>query len=723
MAEQSVKNKKNTKFAKLFKKYRLRSDISSLSSFADLLADEGFYHETSVFNKWQVGTRTPSSREILMATINIFAKQKGMQTIEEANEFVESLGLRGLDINESTSISKSFNKNYVKDLPILSNEFIGKEKILKNISWDLLNQKKVFVYGLPGSGKTYTAIHLANKLKNHFSDGIFWFRADLKDCEAIVNELLEHFGFYFQNIYDYDDKINKLNNFLSKRNILIIIDNLDNKNFIDLAIKLKSSVMITSVIKHENHVDNSLVTYKTEAFTEEEFLLLSKKILGKPFCDIYGQQLTEVYEKTKGMPILGVLFTKHIYNFAGAISEKNLIDEFLKDLFKIEYDNKNLGGMIDYLFNTLSPDTGNFLTQMCIFNGQSFGIKLASKLSALNKSETQNKLTDLCNKSIIEHISSNRFCIHPTIRHHVAKKLKKEAYVQLVNIYAGDIKNMIFGSEDYINYLNIELDNILTLFDNCFDLKLYKECLDIWSLISEYIFLKGYWEILLKRDQKIQKSFLENKDENNLYIYLIEELGRVYFLQNNNKKLKELLTRCQKRANEKKDLLLSTLILQKVGLKNFYAKKIKLAEKQLKDTLKPLQSLKMDEQLAKSYAYLGMTQAVLGKNKEAILNIKKGLNSMSLSKDTSISSFLYAYLGNAYIKIGDYTKARICHINVLKTTVKLDSKYPKAMALEGLGFIAKKSDLKMDRQAKDYFDSAIEIYNSLGINKEKRIFC
>src|SRR3989338_11385799 len=92
-------------FATLFKKYRLRSEIETLSEFGDLLAQEGIVYETSLFTRWQKGERVPRDRRILIKIITIFIKQGGIQTIEEANNFIESAGQGYLTKDEITSLS------------------------------------------------------------------------------------------------------------------------------------------------------------------------------------------------------------------------------------------------------------------------------------------------------------------------------------------------------------------------------------------------------------------------------------------------------------------------------------------------------------------------------------------------------------------------------------------------------------------------------------------
>lgn len=62
----------NTDFAHVFKKYRLCSQISTLIEFGDLLAEEGYIYDNSVFTHWQNGTRTPKLRKVILAMLCFF---------------------------------------------------------------------------------------------------------------------------------------------------------------------------------------------------------------------------------------------------------------------------------------------------------------------------------------------------------------------------------------------------------------------------------------------------------------------------------------------------------------------------------------------------------------------------------------------------------------------------------------------------------------------------
>src|SRR3990167_5288204 len=80
-------------FAALFKKYRLRSEIETLSEFGDLLAQEGIVYETSLFTRWQNGERVPRDRRIILEVIKVFVKRNAIQTMLEANSFLSAADL------------------------------------------------------------------------------------------------------------------------------------------------------------------------------------------------------------------------------------------------------------------------------------------------------------------------------------------------------------------------------------------------------------------------------------------------------------------------------------------------------------------------------------------------------------------------------------------------------------------------------------------------------
>ncbi len=96
-----VKAQNNTNFATLFKKYRLRSEIETLSQFGDLLAEQGLVYENSLFTHWQKGDRVPRDRQTILAVIKLFVEREGIRSIEDANSLLSSLEMKDLTKEET----------------------------------------------------------------------------------------------------------------------------------------------------------------------------------------------------------------------------------------------------------------------------------------------------------------------------------------------------------------------------------------------------------------------------------------------------------------------------------------------------------------------------------------------------------------------------------------------------------------------------------------------
>lgn len=82
----------NLSFSILFKKYRLRAEFNSLSDFGRELASEGYFYEDSIFSRWQKGDRIPGSRKLLITIVKMFIRRGSINSLKEANIFIESAG-------------------------------------------------------------------------------------------------------------------------------------------------------------------------------------------------------------------------------------------------------------------------------------------------------------------------------------------------------------------------------------------------------------------------------------------------------------------------------------------------------------------------------------------------------------------------------------------------------------------------------------------------------
>lgn len=105
---------KNT-FGELFKKYRLKSEFSTLAQFGNVLAQSGFIYEDSIYSHWQKNIRVPKDRKLLLTITRLFIEREGIHTILEANSFLESAGQGYLTSEEVALIAENthFQENTI----------------------------------------------------------------------------------------------------------------------------------------------------------------------------------------------------------------------------------------------------------------------------------------------------------------------------------------------------------------------------------------------------------------------------------------------------------------------------------------------------------------------------------------------------------------------------------------------------------------------------------
>ncbi|NMB84082.1 HD domain-containing protein [Candidatus Roizmanbacteria bacterium] len=97
--------KQKPDFGALFKKYRLRSSLTTLKEFADSLAKKGFAFDKSLFSHWQKNIRIPKNRKLILAIIQMLIEEGGISSLKDINAFLESADQGYLTDEEFTQVA------------------------------------------------------------------------------------------------------------------------------------------------------------------------------------------------------------------------------------------------------------------------------------------------------------------------------------------------------------------------------------------------------------------------------------------------------------------------------------------------------------------------------------------------------------------------------------------------------------------------------------------
>lgn len=142
-------------FSYLFKKYRLKAEFETFADFGNALSGRGYFYENSIFSHWQKGTRIPTNRKLLLAILQIFVDKDAIQSFEEANEFLASVGLGYLTEGEKgtffrekkeTLVASSPNQSLIEFLSRLTFIFLGVIGIIVLLVYAFVDIKNIIIF-------------------------------------------------------------------------------------------------------------------------------------------------------------------------------------------------------------------------------------------------------------------------------------------------------------------------------------------------------------------------------------------------------------------------------------------------------------------------------------------------------------------------------------------------------------------------------------------------
>lgn len=234
----------------------------------------------------------------------------------------------------------------ISSQPVMYNEFVGRKEYLKELSEKLSNKNNrlIQIDGIGGIGKT-TFVHYFSTLliqnteyKNNF-DFIIWTSSKrnkytpqgIKDITEYISNYTDLLTDIYQFITDNgleEEQNDKLEieevvfHFLKSNRVLLIVDNLETLNDKDLIsflehFPLKSKAILTT---RETLGDFFMSRINLNGFEKENEFPKFLDLQYKHFCgsdknsfsELYGDNIDELYEYTKGMPLAGQLITHQL---------------------------------------------------------------------------------------------------------------------------------------------------------------------------------------------------------------------------------------------------------------------------------------------------------------------------------------------------------------------------------------------------------------------------
>lgn len=486
----------SNKFQILFKKYRLRSEFSTLSELGSALSEKGLIYDDSIFSHWQKGDRVPA-RHTIIKLIEIFSERKSIKTIKDANEFLESAGQGYLTEQEVKRFHFSL-ENTPFQVPNRIDNFTGREELIKQIIRDK-NNNILLIQGPAGVGKTALVIQLAYLLKDKFSDGVLWFRLDTSDVMDILLSIAFAYGTDIGYIQDKEIRATTVRTILSNKKVLLILDNAEVKNEIGLLLPNNKNCFVIITSRQTNlSIPANYSSVSLKGFSKDETLLLFRTVLGEQYTTKNKTLILKLGEKVGFLPLALHIFAKELKKESVNITE--ILEEVEADVLSLQqlsYGDKNLYLAINLSFELLDLRTKKVFLSLAVFNGKDFSIEAVAYVNDLSIVQTKRFLNNLQNISLIEQSTQTRYRLHPMIKKFIREKLNNQTlFLKAAKYYEQFLSE--FDKNFLKSYPNIkqESDNVLYIFRKCYELHYWDEVIKLWDPL----------EILLYATNQLNKT-------------------------------------------------------------------------------------------------------------------------------------------------------------------------------------------------------------------------
>jgi len=696
-------------FSELFKKYRLRSEFEKLSDLGNALAEKGLYYEDSIFSHWQKGTRVPTNRNLLLILLNIFIEKKAITSLDEVNEFFDSVNHGYLTHEEIKKLPDISSYAAPFQVPREIAHFTGREKLIQILTKQISQSGVFLIYGPSGVGKTALAIHLGHILKHVFPDGILWYKVDTANPMDILLSIAYTFHENISPIQNLETRSSVVRALLANKKILLILDNVEQDSNIRILLpNSSSSVILTSKYQHLS-IDTSYESISLESFTNQESLLLFSKILTSSYVKKYQEDMKTLSDRVGNLPL-----PLHIYAKQLAITKQSpklllqQIEESKISLQALLYEDKNLYTSIDISFQSLNEEAKKIFLSLGIFEGKDFSPQAVAAINKMTLTETQFILQNLVNTSLLEESTKQRYRLHPIIKLYIKKiPVDNNLYFQAAMYYAAFLHKNRLKNTKYYNTTVIypEIENIQYLFERCNKLKAYRELNYLWKDLGMFFRQTGEWDKAVIYGEIAYITSKNNKELCKDFCYTVDTLCWIYYFQGEVEKIHILTLESLQIAEFLQDDYLIALNKQRLGKVYRYFLRIDESLQLLNFALNAFKKLQDKEEIAYTYKFLSEAHFVKKDFDKALSCIHHALDFAASGHNIMLKTYVLSILGSVHYMKNNYALAK----KYLKNGIIEEKKFGMRMGLRVynnllLALIYKNE--KHIKEANKYFNDA-----------------
>lgn len=334
----------------------------------------------------------------------------------------------------------------------------NEQAVLENM---LLQDQRPFIciQGPPGSGKTVLGTHIAHRLRERFPAGVLWIDAVSSDPMATLSDIAEAYGEDVSRFKTLVSRTGAVRDLLATKRALIVIDSVDaDQDVTPFLPPLHAPCAVIVITRRQDlFVTRTAHPLSVREFDEQEALLLFAKIIGQQAVDNpeHRKALAALAEYLGYLPI-AIAIAAHqigeepIWTPAAFLARLQEGEDQLDEL--LEFGDKSVQSLFEASYRQLPADQQRFFTALSVFPGKDFNAAAAAYVTQTTASQADTYLRSLRRRSLIQHVSPERYQLHSLWRWYNKRKVEALAplslrmityYAQYAQDHSGDFVKLI----------------------------------------------------------------------------------------------------------------------------------------------------------------------------------------------------------------------------------------------------------------------------------------
>lgn len=420
-------------------------------------------------------------------------------------------------------------------------------EIISNLLTAEVGRKEIVaLVGMGGIGKTTLAAAVANRLREHFVDGILWGNTLLSSAENILEVWAQAYGRDYSSISDLESLSIAVRSLLAHKKVLIVLDNVTPTA--DLSPLLQPGSDCSIIMTTRSHdaaaaVNAEIIPVKELTTDSSSFMIQQILDQKKLFEEEEARKAAEkIGDLLEHLP-LAVEITAQLLKARPRMTLHSMVER-LQDAQQrrgLQISNKAVRASFELSWEMLNEELRTLFSNIGIFEGRSFTLEAIQSTVDTDTFTTEDNLYTLVSLSLVKLDGENRFKQHPLLADFAAEKQnhKKLTLEKIVRFYKE------FSKTNALNYemLQSEWGNIFYLINECFEYQFLNQIKEFqFSLIDSWLKFGQYKIPSIIFNRFISKFGFQIAEEELAIIYL--NWAQIEIKQSNYEIASENLNHC-----------------------------------------------------------------------------------------------------------------------------------------------------------------------------------